>query len=228
MTSVTRSSPAGVAIWMFLALPCCGSSLSLTGSLNPNDSNDVFLFAFTVGAPASLTIQSYGYDGTGNAPGGTNAAGMVIAPGGFDPYLSLFAGTGPGATFVASNDDGACPPGAPFNGICPDSTLIVNALPAGEYTVALTVFENFSFAENLGGGTLGDGFIGLGDYFDPISGTTRAPDYAIDIISGVTIAPASVPEPAVVRLFLPAGAYLLFLARRRVSRVWRAPGTRLR
>jgi hypothetical protein len=125
-------------------------------------------------------IQTYGYGGTANAPGGKNAAGVVIASGGFDPYISLFQGSGSSGTLFASNDDGSCPFGATDLGLCHDSTLKL-ILPAGSYTLTLTVFENFSFAENLGSGTLGDGFIGLGNYFDLTSGTLRSPNYAVDI-----------------------------------------------
>jgi hypothetical protein len=181
---------------MFLAPYCYADSVSLTGSLDPNDANDVLLFAFTLGSSSKLTIQTYGYDGSANAPGGTNAAGTVIPGGGFDPYVSLFVGSGPGATFLGSNDDGSCPPGVGVSFFCPDSTLIQNPLPAGAYTLALSVFDNFSFAENLGTGTLGDGFIGLGDYFDQITGTLRTSHYAVDIVADTTVAPlAATPEP---------------------------------
>src|SRR4051812_9549301 len=71
---------------------------SLTRSIDANDPNDVLLVSFTLSAPASLNVQSYGYGGSGNAPGGRNAAGSIIAPGGFDPYVSVFSGIGPTAT----------------------------------------------------------------------------------------------------------------------------------
>jgi hypothetical protein len=48
------------------------------GSLNPNDANDVVLFAFILGSSSKLMIQTYGYGGSGNAPGGTTAARTVI------------------------------------------------------------------------------------------------------------------------------------------------------
>jgi len=154
---------------------------SFTGILNPSDPNDVFLVTFTLSAPTSLNVQSWGYGGSSAAPAGKNAAGAVIAPGGFDPYISLFSGAGLTATFLASNDDGLCPPGTPTGSFCLDPTLHINTLPAGTYTLALSVFENFSFAENLGTGSLGDLFIGLGNYYDTISNTFRTPNYAFDI-----------------------------------------------
>jgi hypothetical protein len=130
-----------------------------------------------------------------------NANGQVIAPGGFDTYFSLFQGTGPGAKFLVSNDDGACPPGDDTVA-CRDSTLN-QSLSAGSYTLAVSVFENISFAENLGSGTVGDGFIGLGNYFssDTFSDTTSA--YAVDIVGdGLTKSP--VPEPNTVVLVAAA------------------------
>ena len=117
---------------------------SFTGSLNPANANDVFLVKFSLSAPATVKVQSWGYGGSSNAPGGTNAAGTVIAAGGLDPYISLFSGSGINATFLASNDDGLCPPGTPVSTFCLDPTLTVN-LPAGSYTLALSAFENFSF-----------------------------------------------------------------------------------
>jgi hypothetical protein len=107
----------------------------------------------------------------------------VIGAGGFDPYVSLFSGSGAGATFLASNDDGSCPPGTLGDGLCGDSTLVTGVLPAGTYTLAVSAFLNMSFAENLGSGTLGDGFIGLGSY------GTRSYLYAVDIAGATLVTP---------------------------------------
>ena len=165
-------------------------SLQGTLALGAGAANDVFVYTFFVSAPSTVTIQSYGYGGSAQAPGGTNLAGAVIPTGGFDPYVSLFAGSGPTATFVASNDDGACPPAAPSGGLCRDSRLSLSLGP-GPYTLAVTAFENMSFAENLGAGALGDGFVGLGN-FDP----ARTSQFAVDI-GGVDVISASVrPIPA--------------------------------
>lgn len=185
------------------------ATLSYTGSLDPNNADDVFLTSFTLVAPADLTIQSFGYGGTSDAPGGTNAAGKVIAAGGFDSYVSLFLGSGPTATFLASNDDGSCGPAHP-DPICEDSRLSLTGLAAATYTLALTLPGNFSFAENYGSGDLGDGFIGLqGDYYDPASNSERTSNYAVDVSSS-----AITPEPASILLMLtglaaPAGLVLL-------------------
>jgi hypothetical protein len=43
-------------------------------------------------------------------------------------------------------------------------------VPAGTYILALTVFDNISFAENYGSGTRGDGFTSFcDDYYDAAS-----------------------------------------------------------
>ena len=176
---------AALLVCMVTIPPCGAASISLAGSLDPNNPDDVFLYTFTLSASSNLAIQSYGYGG------GTNAAGAAISAGGFDTYISLFDGAGPTATFLGSNDDGLCPPGN-ATVACHDSTLTMTALAAGSYTMALSVFDNFSFAENFGSGTLGDGFIGLGDYFDGSSQMVRSSNYAVDIsASGL-----AVPEPA--------------------------------
>ena len=139
--------------------------------------------------------------------GGTNAAGQVIAAGGFDAYVSLFAGWGGGASFLVSNDDGLCPPGAGAPS-CADSTLSI-VLPAGRYTLAISQPANFSFAENLGTGTLGDGFIGLaGSWSGGACAATCSSAYAVDIGSA-----ALVPEPGA-PVLLALGLLTLALKRR--------------
>ena len=185
------------------------TTLSFIGSLDPGNPNDVFFATFTLATPSSVNIQTYGYGGTLNAPGGVNAAGMIVAAGGFDTYVSLFAGTGPSATFLASNDDGLCPPGH-ASPACHDSTLSLSGLSAGSYTLALSVFDNISFAENLGSGRLGDGFVGFGDYFDAASGTTRTSAYAVDIAGNF-----AAPEPASVWLVLGGLCAVVFRVQNR-------------
>jgi hypothetical protein len=175
------------------------NSLSYVGALDPNNADDVFLASFTLGATSDLHIQSWGYGGSSGAPGGTNAAGMVIGAGGFDTYISLFEGEGPSATFLASNDDGGCGPASP-DPVCEDSRLDLASMGPGVYTVALTLPGNYSIAENYGFGTLGDGFIDLqGDYYDFASDEVRSSSYAFDIGSSAALGP--VPEPSTLTLF---------------------------
>ena len=202
---------------LLLSGPLSASTLSFTGALDPANPNDVFLAEITLASTSNLVLQSYGYGGSSGAPGGTNAAGMVIPAGGFDTYLSLFHGFGPTATFFASNDDGGCGPASP-DPVCADSRLSLTSLAAGNYTIALTLPNNFSFAENYGTGTLGDGFIDLqGDYYDAASNMVRTSNYAFD----VTYNPSSVaatPEPPSIALFATGLAIAFaFLRPRRFS-----------
>ncbi|MCE4537870.1 DVUA0089 family protein [Pelomonas sp. P7] len=102
---------------------------------DPLDSmENVALYAFNLAANQAVRFQSLGY-----------------AAGGIDPYVSLFSGTGDPATFVRSFAGAAV---GDF-----DETVM---LLAGDYTVAIGLYMNMSFAENYGSGTLGDGFTGLG------------------------------------------------------------------
>ena len=78
-----------------------------------------------------------------------------FAGGGVDPYFTLFSGSGGTATFYDSNYLQATSTGGDFTW--------TGTLAGGTYEIALGAFENMSFAENLGSGTLADGFIFLGD-----------------------------------------------------------------
>jgi hypothetical protein len=183
---------------LWLCDSAAAASISVHGSLSLSSgaANDSASFAFNVSAANTVTIQSYGYGGSSNAPGGTNSAGRVIPAGGFDPYITLFSGSGASATFLASNDDGTCSVGhgALSNRLCGDSTLSLSLAP-GVYTLIVGAFDNMSFAENLGTGTLRDGFIGLGNY-DPL----RTNNFSVDI-SGVNISGA--PEMTISLAGLP-------------------------
>jgi hypothetical protein len=84
--------------------------------------------------------------------------------GGFEPYLSLFDSNG---NFLASTFAGiTCPAGSQANsvsGFCYDVGLDGGTLAPGTYQIAISAFENMSFAENPGGFLLADGFTGLGN-----------------------------------------------------------------
>ena len=120
--------------------------------------------------PGNLDVQTYGFGG------GTNAASQVIRPGGFDPFVGVFAGTGPGAVFLdgtADNESNYGWPAAAGNtepnpcGLantvfidategnqCGDVALefengsgfIDGSLPAGTYTVILSDADYFPSA----------------------------------------------------------------------------------
>ena len=161
--------------------------ISTTGILD--SPNGVFEQSFaydplTMGS--TLVIQSYGYGGSSNAPGGTNAAGTIISPGGFDPIVGLFSGgVGANGARIDYNDDGSCGPGmgATHNGICFDSRLVFNGLAAGTYTLALTVFPNFPPATESG--AYGSGAAGFNN---------RTNAFAVDVVAPNAV--AAVPEPA--------------------------------
>lgn len=70
----------------FLLCPGLASatSISYTGSLDPNNANAVYVATFTLSTTSDVLIQSWGYGGTGGAPTGKNLVGAVIAAGGFD------------------------------------------------------------------------------------------------------------------------------------------------
>jgi len=75
-------------------------------------------------------------------------------------------------------------------------------LAAGTYEIAISAFENMSFAENLGSGTLADGFTGLG-------GLQPGEDlhFAFDVVL--------TPEPAMGPIVGGAGLLLCLVNRKR-------------
>jgi hypothetical protein len=103
--------------------------------------------------------------------------------------VTIFSGLGAGATFFESNFVNAFSVGGDF-------TLSL-LLAAGDYTLAVGAFANMSFAENLGVGTLADGFTGLGT---PASLADGPYEITIDLVTG----PQPVPEPPVTALCLAA------------------------
>jgi hypothetical protein len=158
---------------------------------------------FHVASASAMTALSFSYGG------GTNGSGELIAPNGFEPYLSLFDGSG---SFLASTFFGVtCPVGAepnPDTGFCFDVQLDGGTLAQGDYQLAISAFSNMSFAENLGAGNLSDGFTGLG---------TLLPGedlhYAVDVILGPEAIPT--PEPATLPLLTAAIATFYLIRRRR-------------
>ena len=171
------------------------SSSSFVGTLaSPED-----FFSVTVSIPSDtdVTLQTYGFGG------GINQAGTVIAPGGTDPLVGLFLGTGDGATFINGTSLDltnyssfiGCPPAnsvSNFGGTtCGDVTMLFPSLAAGTYTVLLSDGQFIPNAAVGAGTTLGDGFSDLtGGQFCNIADFTNGVEtdcpntsgaYALDI-----------------------------------------------
>ena len=150
-----RNGIAGAAL--ALAATLAAATTTLAGNLG--DSGNAALVGSDLGAPdftddnavannvALYTFSTYA--------GTVSIVSTGFAGGGVDPYFTLFSGSGATAVFYDSNYTQAFDTGGDFTW--------TGTLAAGTYEIALGSFENMSFAENLGSGTLGDGFTMLGD-----------------------------------------------------------------
>jgi hypothetical protein len=144
------------------------TATSYTGNLA--SSSDVYSLVFdaTGATGETVAIQTWSFGG------GANAAGNIIAAGGFDPFVAIFDGTGPTATIAtdamgnpfgtsdALSNYGSfmgCPP-APMGNIggplCGDVTMSL-LLGPGAYTLVLSDALNDANAV-FDNGTLGEGF----------------------------------------------------------------------
>lgn len=172
MKNFTFAKPIGIAATMMGiaigAAPANAANFSFTGTFGTNP-NSAPSYLFTADGTSTVTIRSFSYSG------GTNAAGTVIAAGGFDPILTLFNGT-TGAFITEQEDIG---PSLDFR--------LSQILPAGNYRAVITAFSNFAVQPNYS-----DGFAGGGDFYG------RTPNYAFDIlnVNNAVAAATSVPEPA--------------------------------
>jgi hypothetical protein len=202
---------------LFLCLSSQASDFSFTGNFAADD--DVQLFEFSVDAPSDVTLQSLSY------AGGTNAAGVDIPAGGFDPILAVFDSDD---LFIADNDDGTSPNVGidPVTGETFDTYLELS-LSAGDHTVAVSQYDNF-FNGDLGD-PLSSGFSrqgqheftgqdfgpGSGMFYD-VDGYQRTSFWAFDILNvEEAILPngPAVPEPATI-LLIGSGLMGLAAARR--------------
>jgi len=188
-------------------------------------SSDVFETTFTLGVASDVLLQTYGFGG------GTNQEGTVLAGGGTDPFLAIYAGVGPTATVLLdalsnpyatsldiTNYDPAfvgCPSAiAPSIGgspVCGDVRMSISALAAGTYTILL------SDGQYIPGAVFDNGVLGDSDNFADLTGgvfcnleingvdcpnSTGA--YALDLSTKPTGGGSTVPEPSTI-LLLGAG-----------------------
>lgn len=168
---------------LFLNAAANAANFSFTGSLDAPST--VQFFDFNVAAPSNVTLRSWSY------AGGVNAAGTVIARGGFDPILALFAL--PGGGFIGQNDDGVGVAVDPLSNR-PFDTLFTALLAPGDYRVSVMVFPNFAVGPNLS-----DGFVGAPNFDDApgILGGPRTNQWAFDILNvNSAVVVGGVPEPA--------------------------------
>jgi hypothetical protein len=173
-------------------------SFSFTGTLATPES--VQSYSLDLSTSETVTLQTYGFGG------GTNAAGTPISPGGTDPFLAIFSGTGSGATILTDaslNPFGTsldvsnypsfagCPPaGAPTIGgsaQCGDVAMNLPSLAAGIYTVVLAdgEYQPNAIFDN---GTLGEGFTD----FTGGANVPPTPQFCNIVINGVAC-PANSP-----------------------------------
>lgn len=196
-----------------LAGSAWGANFSFTGALSQDDNVQSFLFS--VGAPSNVTLRTWSY------AGGTNAAGTLIARGGFDTILALFDSTG---LLLQQNDDGF--------GVAADSvtgagfdTFLTRSLAIGTYTVTVMQFDNFAVGPNISNGFTRSGanFTAAfgctnGQFCDVTgvaAGNNRTANWAFDILNvqGANEVPR-IPEPGSVALVL-SGISAVLIARRR-------------
>ena len=183
----------GFTVVLSVIVAQCGV-ISLTGNLQTPD--DVYTTSFSLTQVSEVNVQTRSYGG------GTNASGVIIPRGGFDPAVALFLGSGSSATLFDFNDDGTCPPGNfdAVTGGCLDSTLVETGLLPDAYTLALMASPN-----SPNGSSLGSGFTGGGDFVD-VFGDSRTNNFAVDIVTTPAVAPVPGPTTGIL-----VGTFLITL-----------------
>ena len=207
-------------VTLLLAFTVAGGAASFSFTGNFIHDNDVQLFTFTLLSPGTVTLQTWAYGG------GTNAAGQVISPGGFESILGVFdapSGLAEGSP-IFPGPDPTCAPRNPDPNLLPvvacfDAFAQVS-LPAGNYFLSLTQNANAPL------GNLSDGFFYTTAVPDPnfnnnfvgTFGFQRDNHWAVDIVSVDAASElTAAPEPASAALFAGA-AILAGFWRRRLAR----------
>jgi hypothetical protein len=166
----------------------------------------------------------------------------VIAPGGFDPLIALFSGTGPSATIVT---DGSGNPladadnlnNSPWSyvGNCPAAGTVAigsnldcgddfmqTSLAAGTYTLVLTD-ANYQPQAIYDNGTLSEGFndltAGVFQTCDPVSNACISSNgnYAVDIVTAqqsIQVTPEPPPFPLLLTGLALLAGFISFNQRR--------------
>jgi len=198
--------------------PAWALNFSFTGTFSQDD--EVQLFDFSVGTFSTVTLKTLSY------AGGTQADGNMVSAGGFDPILALFDSTG---GLIDENDDGSPPDVGtdPGTGQAYDTFLQLGLNP-GDYTVAISQYDNFAIGPNLSNGfdRVGSGnFTGAGfscsnGAFCDVEGENRTNGWAFDILNveGASLpggSPDPVPEPSALFLLGTGLAGLVVLRGRK-------------
>ncbi|MEJ1935269.1 DVUA0089 family protein [Nostoc sp. NIES-2111] len=166
-------------------------NFSFTGSF-ANDA-DTQSFFFTTNGTSTVTLRTYSY------AGGTNAAGIDIPRGGFDPILSLFDNVG---NLIRTVDDGPDP--VPPDSVTGQSydTNFSEVLTAGRYRVVVSQYDNFA-----NGPTFADGFressptftsrygCSNGQFCD-VTSDNRTNQWAFDILNVIDAEQKDIPDPS--------------------------------
>jgi len=168
--------------------------------------NDVLSFDFVVGSTSDVTLRTWSY------AGGTNAAGQLIAAGGFDPILSLYSlSTG---LRVGQNDDGGGLVAADAVTGAHYDTYFDATLAAGSYRVIITEYDNFA-PSTLGGTFAPNGY----HNFEDATGHFRDNHWAFDILNvDAAMQVGAVPEPSTWAMMLLGFAGVGVAAYRRRGR----------
>jgi hypothetical protein len=204
--AMTRGAVAAVCLLSAAAI-CSAGTASYTGTFTSPE--DIFIDVPILATAGSITLQTYGFGG------GVNGAGTTILPGGFDPFVALFQGTGDSAPLLDGTADNlanytsepsACPPAGlvtigSVGGQCGDVQLVFTGLAAGSYTVWLSDANYTPIAIDETAGLLGDGYSDLTGGFLPFTTcydvnncNTDTANWAIDVTTSES--GAQTPEPS--------------------------------